>query len=179
MIFAIEPIADIWDDVFVLGQKHWLETQQYRHNQTFNPSLERYGAFEQSGMLYMFTARDDGRLVGYGGLYVTSSMHTQARISTEDTWYMLPEYRRGWNGIRFFKYMEDFLRKMDVVETTLTVPVTKDARHGHMLERLGYTPVAVKYSKSLVRADSPSDQRAVEETPVCAQPIRLMSKELQ
>jgi GNAT superfamily N-acetyltransferase len=142
-----------------------METQQHHHDQPYAPSFERYNSYAKVGWFLQFTARENGKLVGYSGVYVTPSMHTQATISVEDTWYLLPEYRKGWNAIKFYKFIEAYGKPLGVHEAVLTIPATKDPRLGHMLERMGYTAVAVKYSKNLVRADSPSHQQAVEESP--------------
>jgi len=169
MIFALEPLEQCWNEIYLppdgLAYRHWLETQQHRHDQPYKPLFDRYNSYAKLGAFLQFTARENGRLVGYSGVYIGQSMHTQATISTEDTWYLLPEYRKGWNAIKFYKFIEAYCLPMEISEVTLTIPVTKDERLGHMLGRMGYTAVSVQYSKSLVRADSPSEQRAVEDHP--------------
>lgn len=147
MKFAIEKLKDCWDEVVELAGKHWLETQEYRHAQPFNPSFERYNQYEEMGCYLQFTARDEGRLVGYGGLYIVPSMHTQELICTEDTWYLLPEARKGFDAIKFFRFMEDECRKRGVKEVSLTAPAT--TRAGVIHKFLKYQKVAEVYSKHL------------------------------
>lgn len=147
MIFAVEPLEDVWDGVVELAGKHWLETQAYRHNQPFNPSFERYNGYAKHGWYLQFTVRDEGKLVGYGGVYLTPSMHTQRTIASEDTWYLLPEYRKGWNAIKFFRFMEDECRKRGAEEVNLTVP--EGIGTGILCERLGYKKVLIGYAKQL------------------------------
>lgn len=147
MIFAIEKIRDCWDEVSALGQQHWLETQQYRHSQPFKPMLERYAQYEDFGGYLQFTARVDGVLVGYGGLYIVPSMHTQELICQEDTWYLMPEHRKGFSAIKFFRFMEDECRKRGVKEVMLTAPAT--TRAGVIHKFLKYEKVADVYSKHL------------------------------
>lgn len=169
MIFALEPLEQCWNEIYLapdgLAYKHWMETQQHRHDQPYKPLFDRYNSYAKAGWFLQFTARDEGKLVGYSGVYVTPSMHTQETISVEDTWYLLPEYRKGWNAIKFYRFIESYSKPLGVHECTLTIPVTKDERLGHMLQRMGYTATAVQYSKNLVRADSPSVKNAVEEPP--------------
>jgi GNAT superfamily N-acetyltransferase len=130
-----------------LATQHWAETQSYRHSQPFSPSFERYNQYAAAGWFIQFTAREEGRMVGYGGVYIVASMHTQSTIATEDTWYLLPEYRKGWTALRFFKFMEKTCRERGAVEVSLTAPVT--TKTGKILEFLGYQEVASHYSKHL------------------------------
>lgn len=152
--FDIEPLAKCWHEIYDapdgLAYLHWCETQQYRHYQEYAPSQKRYEDAERIGMFYQATARIDGKLVGYSGFYVTTSMHTQDWIAMEDTWYLVPEQRKGWNAISFYKYIEAFCASKGVIEITLTIPDTKDKRLGDLLTRLAYQPVSVSYSKRIL-----------------------------
>lgn len=156
MIFALEPLKDCWDAIYAkpdgLAYQHWMETQQYRHDQPYAPSFDRYNQYAIAGWFLQFTVRDEGRLVGYAGVYMVPSMHTQQMVSMEDTWYLAPAYRKGWNAIKFYRYMENVCRDLGAVEATLTLPVSKDL--GPILERLDYQKISEQYSKNLHRADS-------------------------
>lgn len=145
IVFAVEPLEQVWDEFVALAEQHWKETQGYRHGQPFCLSFERYNAYAKVGWYLQFTARDQGRLVGYGGVYIVPSMHTQQLIATEDSWYLAPEYRKGWNAVRFFRFMEQEGVKRGVVESTLTTPT--HLKSGLICERLGYKPVATVYNK--------------------------------
>lgn len=147
MVFAIEPLRDVWDNVVEMAQKHWNETQQHRHDQPFSPSFERYAQVEAVGGYVQFTARVEGRMVGYAGIYIVPSMHTQSLICVEDTWYLKPEYRKGFNAVKFFRFMEDYCRSRGVHEVTLTAPIHTRAEVIHRY--LGYKAVATQSSKCL------------------------------
>jgi GNAT superfamily N-acetyltransferase len=175
MIFAVEPLGEAWGEMITLASQHWHETQEYRHNQPFAPSFDRYNQYAQSGWFLQFTVRDEGRMVGYGGVYLVPSMHTQVLIAQEDTWYLLPAYRKGWTAMKFFKFMEAECRKRGARQVNLTVP--EGIGTGVLCERMGYRKVAIHYAKDIhplegaaavtdmqcsnsqVRADSPPLQR--------------------
>lgn len=152
MIFAIEPLSSCWNEIMVLAEAHWMETEEYRHGQPFNPIFERYNQYDTAGWLFQFTARDEGKLVGYATMYLVPSMHTQMQIATEDTWFLLPEYRKGRNAIRFYNFVQDEMFKRGAKEVIMTAKMTNHA--GKILEYLDFKPVAVQYSKQLGRADS-------------------------
>lgn len=156
--FHVEPLETCWAEIYNkpegLAYQHWCETQQHRHNQPYNPLFERYNQYAKFGCFLQFTVRNNEKIVGYSGVYIVPSMHSQMLICVEDTWFLLPEYRKGWNAVRFYKWIETYCKSLGAVEATLTIPNTKDTRLGHMLERLDYLPISVQYSKTLYRADS-------------------------
>lgn len=146
LIFAKESIAEIWDQFLEIAEKHWLETEAYRHQQKLNPDKQRYVQYEQMGIYHLFTARDEGALVGYGGFYIMPSMHTQQLIAMEDTYYLAPEYRKGWNAVRFLKFMEAYGVGKGVVESSLSTK-TSNPKAERMLQYLGYGFVEKRWSK--------------------------------
>lgn len=166
MIFAVEPLKDCWQEAMTLAEEHWQETESYRHGQKFLPMFERYAPYDDSGWFFVATGRDDGHLVGYAGMYVTPSMHTQQIIATEDTWFLLPEYRKGRNAIEFCKFVEAECRARGAVEICMTAKLGNGA--GRILEYLGYDMVSKQYSKSLGSADSAIHQPVTEKSDVLA-----------
>lgn len=131
----------------ILAEAHWQETEMYRHGQNFCPLFERYDAYDKAGWLFQYTARVDGKLVGYATMYLVPSMHTQQLIATEDTWFLLPEYRKGRNAIRFYNHVQDDLFKRGAREVIMTAKMTNGA--GRILEYLGFEQVAKQYSKQI------------------------------
>lgn len=147
MNFQEERFVDAWPEFKALAEAHWHETEAYRHGQLFNPDVKRYEQYNDIGFYHLYTARVEGRLVGDVGMYVTESMHTGVRIATEDTWFLLPEYRKGRNAIRFHQFVEAEMRKHGVVEIMQTAKLGNGA--GRVMEYLGYQHVANQYSKHL------------------------------
>lgn len=131
----------------VLAEAHWKETEMYRHGQPFCPSFDRYNAYDKAGWLFQYTARSEGQLVGYATMYLTPSQHTQLPIATEDTFFLLPEYRKGRNAIRFYRFIEEDLWQRGAVEIMMTVKLTNGA--GRVLEYLGFSETAKQYTKQI------------------------------
>jgi hypothetical protein len=145
LTFAIEPLIDVWPELVELYLAQWNETEAYRHGQPFDPRLERYMEYEQIGWYVLFTARDGEKLVGNIGMYLTPSMHTQQLIATEDTLFLLKEYRKGRNAITFIKFVETEAWRRGAVELMIS---SKNDKTGRLMEHLDFQPVAVQYSKS-------------------------------
>ena len=131
----------------VLAEAHWQETEMYRHGQPFCPSFDRYNAYDKAGWLVQYTARSGGQLVGFATMYLVPSMHSQTPIATEDTWFLLPDYRKGMNAVRFYKYVETDLFARGAQEVIMTAKLTNHA--GRILEFLGFQEVSKQSSKQL------------------------------
>jgi len=149
--FAVEPLATCWQEVDALARAHWLETEEYRHGQEYSPDWKRYLSSDAAGWYFMCIARPwdtcsmGGEMVGYGGMWAMPSMHTQKMIANEDTFFLLPDYRKGWNAIRFLKFIEGQCLKRGAVEIGWTDKKGK----GALLRRLGYSVVASQWSKQV------------------------------
>lgn len=156
IVFAREPLEDCWSEIYDkpngLAYIHWCETQKFQSEQEYNPLFDRYNQYAKNDWFVQLTVRDEGRLVGYSGFYVIPSMHTQALIATEDTWFLLPEYRKGWTALKLFKFGEQICRGLGVVRSYLTVPYSKDKGLNALVERMGYGPFSLGYSKSLTKS---------------------------
>lgn len=102
-------------------------------------------------------------------MYVTQSMHSQARIALEDQWFLLPEYRKGRNAIAFVRYVEGALASVGVSAIQMSAKIKNDV--GRILEYMDYQPVSTVFFKSLARADSALSSTAVmEKSNVLAEP---------
>ena len=147
MNFSIEPISEVWSDVQKLAQAHWSETQMAKDGEICNPLLSRYHNYEAIGCYLQFMAWENGIAVGHCGMYLVPSMHTQELLGTEDTWFLLPEYRKGRNAIRFYNFVEDEMNKRGATKIIMTAAPYNKA--GRIMEYLGYKLASYNYSKTL------------------------------
>lgn len=147
LAFAIESMADVWPEGRELARQHWAETEMAKAGEVFNPKFERYAQYEAMGCYVHFTVRDAGRLVGQCGMYLVPSMHTQQMLATEDTWFLLPEYRKGRNAIRFYHFVAAEMKRRGATKITMTAAPYNGACR--IMEYLGYTLDCYKYSKHL------------------------------
>jgi GNAT superfamily N-acetyltransferase len=160
LVFTLEPVERCWNEVMVLAEQHWAGTKSYRRHEPFQPSFERYDACNKQGYFQLFTAREQGVLVGYFGVYLTPSMHSQRLMATEDTFYLSPDYRGGRNALRFLKHIEQQLRDWQVHEIMFSCEIDNETGIKGLLEYLDYSPVIQQYSKYL----SPSADSATTST---------------
>lgn len=170
LAFGIEPLAEVWDEMIANAYLHWQETQMCAEGEEFAPMYERYA---QYGSMYtVFTVRDGPKLVGHCGMYLTQSMHTQRLLATEDTWYLLPEYRRGRTAIQFHKFVKDEMIRRGASKITMTAAPYNGACR--IMEYLGYKLDCYKYSLDLrprTAVSSPVGADSADETPLVAETV--------
>lgn len=140
-------LRTILDEIVPLHQRHWEETEKYRHGIPLNPNYEYMMQCEDQGRFLVFTVRHGDLLVGNCMMYMTKSTHTQEWIAEEDTIFILSEYRKGRLGLRFIKYVEDVLRNMGITEIRVTVKTVN--RVGDLLQAVGYQHTANQLTKIL------------------------------
>ena len=86
-------------------------------------------------------------LVGYSYfIFVTLSHYKQITIAVNDTLYVDPDYRKGMVGYKFIKFAETQLVSLNVQEIMWRTKLG-EKNFGTLLERLGYFPEEVSYTK--------------------------------
>ena len=146
-VFARERMEDVVEEMKLLHQAHWDETETHRHGLTLNPDYEIFIRYERAGRYLLFTLRNDGRLQGNCALYLDKSTHTQTLLATEDTLYLLPEARKRRAATHFIEYCENALKSLGVKEINVSVKTVNKA--GRFFSMLGYRHVENGLSKIL------------------------------
>jgi N-acetylglutamate synthase-like GNAT family acetyltransferase len=144
---ARERMEDVVEEMKLLHQAHWNETETHRHGLSLNPDYDTFIRYERAGRYVLFTLRNDGRLQGNCALYLDNNTHTQTLIATEDTLYLLPEARKGLAAKRFIEYCENSLKSLGVKEINVSVKTVNKA--GRFFGMLGYRHVENGLSKIL------------------------------
>lgn len=133
--FAVENIAAIWADMTVV-QAHYDEIAQFKQVQKLDPDFEAYDRAEQAGKLWVMTAREGVKLVGYIVMFLTNDMHYRKLLkATEDIHFILPEHRKGLAGYRMLSLTKQAMAQRGV--HTITFRTKAGADHGVLFERLG------------------------------------------
>jgi GNAT superfamily N-acetyltransferase len=148
--FATEKWSDFWRDGIKLFPEHYhaLSTDGKMFDMSIN--WERYAEFEASGILYVFTIRDNGLLTGYLIMMTLPHLHyvSSGLMAHTDMYWVTPEYRKGGNGAKLFMYAERELRKMGCVKMYTSCKVKED--HSQMFKMLGFNPTDYIFTKVLV-----------------------------
>lgn len=134
--FGVEPMEFILEELKVLHKMQWDELTMGDQGLELLPDYDKLLAGNLDGKYIVFTARKGGDLIGNCGVWLYESSHTRDLMAKEDTLFLHPAHRKGLVGVRFFKYCEEVLRQLGVVEVTFTVSPKNNV--WKVWQRLGY-----------------------------------------
>lgn len=147
VLFQREPICTLWPELLPLAQAHWREVR-WDLDSEIDLDQEKLAAADDAGVYRVFTARQDGELIGYANYWIAH--HTQNSTSLEadaDGIYLRPDRRRGRTGTELIKFADEALRAMGVRTVYQHVRGARD--FGPVLTRLGYDPIELVYARKL------------------------------
>jgi GNAT superfamily N-acetyltransferase len=146
--YARETLTKVRKEIEYLIHKNWEETSVYKDTLALDPDWDTYEAAEKTGMLGIYTAREQEKLVGYLVVIANNHMHYKGHIfASNDILYLDPDYRKGFTGIKLIKFVEEDLKKMGV--SVFNINTTPLRPFGNLLERLGFNLIEQIYSKKL------------------------------
>lgn len=117
-----------------------------------DPNYRAFKVAEAAGRLVQFTARDvHGVLAGNIRMYLFTNQHTNTLAAKEDTFFILPEHRKGFTAVRFWQYMERCLEHIGVIEITTDSKVINNV--GQLSKYMGYKHIANTYHRLLIKPD--------------------------
>lgn len=151
-----ERVSRCWDEIDALAKLHWSGTQSYRRHEPYNPDTQRYFIHNHNGFFHLITARDDGKLIGYFGVYITPSMHSQLLTAVEDTFFIHPGYRQGRLALRILRFVEHYLAELGVREILFSCEIDNTSGIQGLLNLLDYEPVIMQYRKRLPQSGTDS-----------------------
>ena len=141
-----EFLHSVVEDIKPLLEEHWEEVALNKDKIKINPDWEAYFSLESQGKLDIFTARDEGVLVGYFVVFVYAHIHYKDHLfAKNDLIYLSPSHRKGFTGIRLIKFAEKCLKEDGV---SVLVVNTKNHRPFHkVMQFLGFSSSETLYSK--------------------------------
>ena len=143
-----ESLVTCKSDVRVLLEKHWEEIALNKEVIKLNPDWEAYHDLEDTGVLKIFTARDDGKLIGYFVVLCRKHLHyVDHTFAFNDILYLSQEYRKGLTGPKLMKFAEKCLTEDGV--SVLVVNTKLHRPFDSLLKWLGYKHIENIYSKLL------------------------------
>lgn len=146
MEFALERLVFVKKEMQSLLELHWELIALNKDKIKLNPNWAEYVNLDEAGILKLFTARQNGNLVGYFAVTVSTSMHYQDhKFAINDVVFIHPDHRNGSAGYKLIKYAEEQLTQMGVslmiINTKIHQPFDK------LLERMGFKQIERIYSK--------------------------------
>ena len=149
MLFQQEFFSDCYDEAKELLNMHYEEIALNKDFIKLNPSIEQYEDAERLGILKIFTARDEGKIVGYFAVLVTRSLHYQDHLyATNDVIFLHPDHRKGFTASKLIKFSIECLVQDSVSVLFINTKIHKP--FDLLLQRLGFKHVENVYSKRLI-----------------------------
>jgi len=128
------------EDLMLLN---WQETGE---GLPFDPDWERALELEFHGVLHCLALRDEGRLAGYSGFYVTPHFHSRRLLNAVNDVVFTAPWARG-AGVRLVRGAEPKLVELGAKRIVYHVRTGTTA--GDLLAKLGYVHFESGYSKQM------------------------------
>lgn len=146
--FTREVLCEVVQEIQPLLEMHYDELCLNRDRVALDPQWDQYLLLERLGRLAIFTARDDGRLVGYSAFFVQQHMHYAGLLTAQnDVFYLVQEHRRGTTALRFLRYTEQALKDLGAHKVIYHCKLSN--QFAPILHRLGFADEEVMVGKML------------------------------
>jgi GNAT superfamily N-acetyltransferase len=135
--FHTEPWSACLPDISQHWSAHWNEVALHKDEIPLDPDFDEYARIEKAGQLHCSVARHRGVCVGYAVVIVRRHLHYKTSLSGYfDLYYLHPNFRAGWAGVRLFRHAEAVMRKRGVERLFTGTKVSLDA--SVIFKRLGW-----------------------------------------
>jgi GNAT superfamily N-acetyltransferase len=143
-----EFLSSVRGEIGPLLNSHWEEIALNKEKIKLNPDWDAYQSLEEQGKLKIFTARDDGQLVGYFVVIVGTNIHYKDHLfAANDIIYLSPKHRKGFTGIKLIKFAEKCLKNDGV--SVLTINTKVHQPFDKLMDFLKFRKIERVYSKYL------------------------------
>jgi GNAT superfamily N-acetyltransferase len=146
MNYQQEFLATVEKDIRPLLERHWNDIAVNKDKIKLNPDWDAYHSLEQDGKLKIFTAREQGELVGYFVVIVHRNLHYKDHLfASNDVIFLHPDHRKGRTGIKLVQFSEKCLKEDGVSVLAINTKVHKP--FDKLMQFLGFSLVERIYSK--------------------------------
>lgn len=148
MDFALENLAKVRREIEPLLEEHWKEIALNKDKIKLNPDWRAYADLDSINALRIYTARKDGKLMGYFVVIVSKSLHYRDHLfANNDIIFLTKSARKGLTGVKLIKFALDSLEAEGVTKVHINTKAHQpfDA----ILERLGFEEIERVYSLML------------------------------
>lgn len=143
-----EFLDNVRGSVEDLIQSHFSEVYPMRDVCDWDMDWDAYEKLEELGMLKIFTARDDGSLIGYLWVILSPNLHSRGSVlACDDGLYVARTHRGQAVAKELIQFTERCLKE-DGIKTFHIVGTTEKPING-LMERMGYTKIETKFQKVL------------------------------
>lgn len=147
-VYGLDSFVGIREEIEPLLDDHWEEIALNKDTIKLNPDWEKYATLDANGLLRVFTARNDGKLIGYFVVILSVSLHYSDHVfAHNDIIFLAKGSRKGMTGVKLIKYAEKHLTQEGVKQ--LFINTKRHQPFDPILERLKFCEVEKVYAKIL------------------------------
>lgn len=141
-----EFLASVYIEIQELIKEHWQEIAVNKSKIKLNPDWDAYEELEKNNRLKIFTAREDGKLVGYFVVITGVNIHYKDHMFAQnDVLYLSKEHRKGFTGIKLIKFAERCLKEDGI--SVLNINTKAHKPFDKLLDYMRYNMVERVYQK--------------------------------
>tara|TARA_R100000951_G_scaffold27669_1_gene23785 strand:- start:1012 stop:1464 length:453 start_codon:yes stop_codon:yes gene_type:complete len=146
MDYAHESYTNIKDEIKPLLEQHYEEIALDQDVIKLNPDWDAYAKYDSIHALRCYTARnDDGDLIGYFVLMVSTSLHYKDHLfANNDVIFLRKDARKGMTGVKLIKYAVKCLQREGI--TRININTKTHQPFDVIVERLGFELIERVYS---------------------------------
>jgi len=147
--FFVEPLAACRDGIATLMEAHGNEFTYFKGKKgPVSPKWEVYEDLERQGRLKICTARHDGEMVGYFLIIIGGSFHYRdLKLCFDDTFYLKPNYRRGFGLYFFVKFCVGVMERFGGAGSCLILAFKANQSMEPIAKRLGFVVEEIRMTK--------------------------------
>jgi GNAT superfamily N-acetyltransferase len=143
--FCVETLADSLPELIPVFPQHWDELALNKDKVPLDPDYAQYLDMEQRGQILFVAGRKAGVIAAYFVGFVRPHIHYRTCLTLAmDIFYIRPEYRGGWTGIKLFRAVEREARQRGVQRAVFGSKMHRDS--AALFKRLGYTEIERYFS---------------------------------
>ena len=145
--YQVERYMDAIPEIVPYYELHYAELASNKEIE-LEPDYEMYEKMDALGLLHLVTARSDDELIGYYIAFVHGALHYRSSLTAHtDIYYLRKDFRSGFVGINFFKFVEKSLKEKGVQRIYMMTKVDSDK--SAIWKRLGYVEKEIVFTKMI------------------------------
>lgn len=144
--YQVETLEDTLEELKPILHKHHREASTFRENLPLDPNYDAYEIMDETGYIMLYTARDEGELVGYCLYFINQDLHHKTHtVAKNDFIFVHPDYRKSEVTIELFKQAEEVLKELGVSYITQSMKAHKTFKT--LMDILEYEELECVYHK--------------------------------
>lgn len=146
--FSTEPWSQIKTEIMPLWLDHHAAIADPDDIDRIPPCAdwEKYDRCAANGSLHITAGRENGKLVAYAFVFVERGLHYSTTLFGHwDLYWVSPEARGHWVGVKLFKEVERAMKARGVVKMTNRRKLTHDT--AAIFKRLGWKDIEIASTK--------------------------------